>query len=81
MAQKIRFFAHSTNRGILRLWSWLLLAALGLLTTLTGCWKDVPVPLYGAPVPAYGVQIAQPMYGVPAAAKLLAINPDQTNEN
>jgi hypothetical protein len=59
MAQTIKLFAHGANRGALRLWSWLLLAAFGLLTSLIGCrQEDIPVPVYGAPVVLYGPPFA-----------------------
>jgi hypothetical protein len=69
----IRNLTAKSMRSFLKLWSWVLLFLLGLLTTVTGCVKDSATIMYGV-IPAYGIQ---PMYGVQVGKYLL---PDTTLE-
>jgi hypothetical protein len=69
----IRNLTAKSMRSFLKLWSWVLLFLLGLLTTVTGCVKDSTTVMYGI-IPAYGIQ---PMYGVQVGKFLL---PDITLE-
>ena len=68
MAKKIKCTAFKTYIKVLRLWSLLLVGAMGFICMLSGCQKQVrdpdnkPQPKYGvmpAPIPDFGLE-----YGV-----------------
>ena len=82
MGKEIKKLAGKTNRTILKVWSLVLMAALGVLGSLSGCKPvDDIVAEYGV-YPMYGVQWVGdpiPAYGVPAT-KYPALMQDEVSE-